>query len=58
MKKINVIGLMTGTSCDGMDLCLIECYISDGFPIGKIIKTKYVKNSEDFRKSINFVPVK
>ena len=61
MKKINVIGLMTGTSCDGMDLCLIECYLSDGIPIGKIIKTKYVKYSEDFSKSLlklNISPIK
>ena len=61
MKKINVIGLMTGTSCDGMDLCLTECYLSEGIPIAKIIETKYVKYSENFSKSLlklNTSPIK
>ena len=52
MDKINIIGLMTGTSCDGMDLCLIQCHVTNNIPMGKIIKTKYIKYSEDFTKDL------
>mgnify|MGYP001168953917 FL=1 len=52
MNKINIIGLMTGTSCDGMDLCLIQCNLSNGIPVAKIVKTQYVEYSEKFSKSL------
>ena len=38
MKNINVIGLMTGTSCDGMDLSLVNCKKNNESIIGETIK--------------------
>ena len=43
MKNINVIGLMTGTSCDGMDLSLVNCKKNNESIIGKTIKNYYIK---------------
>jgi anhydro-N-acetylmuramic acid kinase len=43
MKNINVIGLMTGTSCDGMDLSLVNCKKNNESIIGKTIKNHYIK---------------
>ena len=43
MKNIIVIGLMTGTSCDGMDLSLVNCTKSNESIIGKTIKNHYIK---------------
>ena len=38
MESINVIGLMTGTSCDGMDLSLVNCKKNNNSIDGKTIK--------------------
>ena len=52
MNKINIIGLMTGTSCDGMDLCLIQCNLSNVIPVAKIVKTQYVEYSEKVPQAV------
>ena len=48
LKPINVIGVMSGTSLDGLDLCLVS-FDSDNYSKFKIL------NSETFNYSSNWI---
>ena len=52
MKNINVIGLMTGTSCDGMDLSLVNCKKNNESIIGETIKNHYIKYPVSLTKKL------
>ena len=52
MESINVIGLMTGTSCDGMDLSLVNCKKNNNSIDGKTIKNHYVKYPVSLTKKL------
>ena len=52
MESINVIGLMTGTSCDGMDLSLVNCKKNNNSIDAKTIKNHYVKYPVSLTKKL------
>ncbi len=50
----NAIGTMSGTSCDGVDVCLIE---TDGMEIVKSCYGKVYEYSSTLQKRIKFLRV-
>ncbi|MBA1338008.1 MAG: anhydro-N-acetylmuramic acid kinase [Pelagibacterales bacterium] len=49
-KQFTSLGLMSGTSCDGVDASIIQ---SDGLAQYSSIKDKYLKYDEDIKKNIH-----
>tara|TARA_B100001013_G_scaffold296345_1_gene196859 strand:- start:1242 stop:2351 length:1110 start_codon:yes stop_codon:yes gene_type:complete len=52
MESIKVIGLMTGTSCDGMDLSLVNCKKNNNSIDGEIIINHYVQYPVSLTKKL------
>ena len=49
-KQFTSLGLMSGTSCDGVDASIIQ---SDGLAQYSSIKDEYLKYDEDIKKNIH-----
>ena len=43
LNKINVLGVMSGTSCDGFDFALMEMSCNKGEPTYKVLTTEFVE---------------
>jgi len=52
MKYYNVLGLMSGTSCDGLDMALCRFTLKEGEWTYEILKTKVVEYSVQMRKKL------